>query len=178
MTETPRRRRTVTSSLNEISAVRHTGSVYSESVAMHPPSIRSHRGTKVVWPDIQPMRVPEEPVWIDLFRQKPVFTSLHMKYPVHVVPPLTSPTPFFSSFLVSGQIFKDDVNAFFLHLSRIFCFMKRLFSLCRHRKLYTFKQGICGTWNVLLHLLVSKCVLQRKDYEPFIINFCHIGGIF
>jgi hypothetical protein len=34
------------------------------------------------------MRVPEEPVCIDLFRQNPVFTSLHLKYPVHVVPPL------------------------------------------------------------------------------------------
>jgi hypothetical protein len=34
------------------------------------------------------MRVPEEPVCIDLFRQNPVFTSLHLKYPVRVVPPL------------------------------------------------------------------------------------------
>jgi hypothetical protein len=33
------------------------------------------------------MRVPEEPVCINLFRQNPVFTSLHLKYPVHVVPP-------------------------------------------------------------------------------------------
>jgi hypothetical protein len=33
------------------------------------------------------MRVPEEPVCIDLFRQNPVFTSLHLKYPAHVVPP-------------------------------------------------------------------------------------------
>ncbi len=59
-------------------------------VRSHAPSIRSHRGIKVVWPDIQPMRVPEEPVCIDLFRQKPVFTSLHLKYPVHVVPPPNS----------------------------------------------------------------------------------------
>jgi hypothetical protein len=57
-------------------------------VRSHAPSIPSHRGTKVVWPDFQPMRVPEEPVCIDLFRQNPVFTSLHLKYPVHVVPPL------------------------------------------------------------------------------------------
>ncbi len=57
-------------------------------VRSHAPSIRSHRGTKVVWPDIQPMRVSKEPVCIDLFRQKPVFTSLHLKYPVHVVQPL------------------------------------------------------------------------------------------
>jgi hypothetical protein len=34
------------------------------------------------------MRVPEEPVYIDLFRKNPVFTSLHLKYHVHVVPPL------------------------------------------------------------------------------------------
>ncbi len=56
----------------------------------HAPSIRSHRGTKVVWPDFQPMRVPEEPVFIGLFRQNPVFTSLHLKSPVHVVQPLAS----------------------------------------------------------------------------------------
>jgi hypothetical protein len=34
------------------------------------------------------MRVPEEPVYIDLFRKNPVFTSLYLKYHVHVVPPL------------------------------------------------------------------------------------------
>jgi hypothetical protein len=61
-------------------------SAYSR-IHSHTPSIRSHRGTKVVWPDIQPMRVPEEPVCIDLFRQNPVFTSLQLKYPVHVLPP-------------------------------------------------------------------------------------------
>ncbi len=37
-------------------------------VRSHAPSIRSHRGTKVVLPDFQPMRVPEEPVCIDLFQ--------------------------------------------------------------------------------------------------------------
>jgi hypothetical protein len=36
------------------------------------------------------MGVPEEPVCIGLFRQNPVFISLHLKSPVHVVPPLTS----------------------------------------------------------------------------------------
>ncbi len=30
------------------------------------------------------MSVPEEPVCVQLFRQKPVFTSLHLKSPVHV----------------------------------------------------------------------------------------------
>jgi hypothetical protein len=38
-------------------------------------------------PDFQPMRVAEEPVCIDLFWQNPVFTSLHLRPPVHVVPP-------------------------------------------------------------------------------------------
>jgi hypothetical protein len=32
-------------------------------VHSHAHSIRSHWGTKVVWPDFQPMSVPEEPVW-------------------------------------------------------------------------------------------------------------------
>jgi hypothetical protein len=59
-------------------------------VCSHAPSIPSHRGTKVVWPDFQPMRVPEEPVCIDLFWQKPVITSLHLKYPVLVAPPLST----------------------------------------------------------------------------------------
>jgi hypothetical protein len=36
------------------------------------------------------MRVTEELVFIHLFRQNPVFTSLHLKSPVHVVPPLVS----------------------------------------------------------------------------------------
>jgi hypothetical protein len=47
----------------------------------HAPSIRSHRGTEVPFPDFQPMRVSEEPVCIYLFRQNPVFTSLHLRYP-------------------------------------------------------------------------------------------------
>ncbi len=38
----------------------------------------------MVRPDFQPMRVAEEPVCVHLFRQKPVFTSLHLKSPVHV----------------------------------------------------------------------------------------------
>jgi hypothetical protein len=37
-------------------------------VRSHAPSIHSYRGTKVVWPDFQPMRVPEESVCLDLFR--------------------------------------------------------------------------------------------------------------
>jgi hypothetical protein len=42
----------------------------------------------MVVPDFQPTRVSEEPVCINLFLQNPVFTSLHLRYPVHVVPPL------------------------------------------------------------------------------------------
>ncbi len=41
----------------------------------------------MVFPDCQPMRVSEEPVCINLFRQNRVFTSLHLRSPVHVVPP-------------------------------------------------------------------------------------------
>jgi hypothetical protein len=33
------------------------------------------------------MRVPEKPACIHFFRQNPVFTTLHLKSPVHVVPP-------------------------------------------------------------------------------------------
>ncbi len=46
-------------------------------VNSHAPSIRSHKGNICKWffPDFQPMRVSEEPVCIDLFRQNPVFTS-------------------------------------------------------------------------------------------------------
>jgi hypothetical protein len=43
----------------------------------------------VVFPDFQPTRVSEEPVCIYIFRQNPVFTSLHLRSPVHVVPPLS-----------------------------------------------------------------------------------------
>jgi hypothetical protein len=41
------------------------------------------------------MRVSEEPVCIDLFWQNPVFTSLHLRSPVHVVPPqITEPVQY------------------------------------------------------------------------------------
>jgi hypothetical protein len=45
----------------------------------------------MVFPDFQPMRVSEELVCIYLFWQNPVFTSLHLRSPVRVVPPLISP---------------------------------------------------------------------------------------
>ncbi len=41
----------------------------------------------MVLPDFQPVRVSEEPVCIDIFRQNPVFNSLHLRSPVHVGPP-------------------------------------------------------------------------------------------
>ncbi len=72
-------------SLSNIRKAHRVGRVHS-----HDPSIRSLRGTKVVRPDFQPMRVPEEPFCIDLFRQNLVFTSQHLKSPVHVVQPLSA----------------------------------------------------------------------------------------
>ncbi len=54
---------------------------------VHSHAIRSHKGTNVVFPDFQPMRVSEEPVCICLFRHNPVFTSLQLRSSVHVVPP-------------------------------------------------------------------------------------------
>jgi hypothetical protein len=59
-------------------------------VHSHTPYIRSHRGTELVFLDFQPMRVSEEPVSIDLNRQNPVFTSLYLRFTVHVVPPQES----------------------------------------------------------------------------------------
>ncbi len=92
-------------------------------VHSHAPSIRSHRGTKVVWPDFQPMRVPEEPVCINLFRQNPVFTSLHLKSPFHVVPPQVpaSMQCQFHSKIQSGKNLSDwklelDSNFFLIYI--------------------------------------------------------------
>ena len=54
----------------------------TESIAMLPPF-----GPIVVFPDFQPMRVSEEPICLYLFQQNLAFTSLHLRSPVHVVPP-------------------------------------------------------------------------------------------
>ncbi len=57
----------------------------SESVATLPP-FGPIEGQK--WFDqISSQWASQKPVCIDLFRQNPVFTSLHLKYPVRVVPP-------------------------------------------------------------------------------------------
>jgi hypothetical protein len=65
-------------------------SIHTEPrVHSHAPSIWSHRETKVVFPDFQPMRVLGEPVCIYHFRQNPFFTSLHLRSHVYVVPPLS-----------------------------------------------------------------------------------------
>ncbi len=55
----------------------------TESIATLPPfgPIEGHI-TYVVFPNFQPMRVAEEPVCIYLFWLNPVFTSLHLRYPV------------------------------------------------------------------------------------------------
>jgi hypothetical protein len=57
----------------------------SESIVTLPPfgPIKGHKWFFSRFP----MRVSEEPVWISLFRQNPVFISLHLGSPVHVVPP-------------------------------------------------------------------------------------------
>jgi hypothetical protein len=48
------------------------------------------------------MRVPEEPVCIDIFRQNPVFTSLHLKSPVHeIIDPVFAKTSQNARFLLS-----------------------------------------------------------------------------
>ncbi len=70
-------------------AVRHKQVISDAGIVhSHAPSIRSHRGTKMVVPDFQSRRVSEEPVCIYLFRQNPVFTSLHLRFAVHVLTPL------------------------------------------------------------------------------------------
>ncbi len=69
-------------------------------VHSHAPSIWSHRGTSVVCPDFQLMRVSEEPVSIYLFRQNPVFTSLHLRSPVDVVLPLGGCMVYMYNFLL------------------------------------------------------------------------------
>jgi len=56
----------------------------SEPVSALPP-FGPTEGQK--WFDHISNESPEEPVCINLFRQNPVFTSLHLKSPVHVVPP-------------------------------------------------------------------------------------------
>ncbi len=55
------------------------------------------------FPDFQPTRVSEEQVCIHLFRQNPVFTSVHLRSPVHVVPPLSA-TPLASKLITSQAV--------------------------------------------------------------------------
>jgi hypothetical protein len=61
-----------------------------ESVVMLPP-FGPIEGQKWFDQISQPMRVAEEPVCIDLFRQNAVLTSLHLKYTFHVIPPKHMP---------------------------------------------------------------------------------------
>ncbi len=99
-------------------------------VRSHAPSIQSHRGIKVVWPDFQPMRVPEEPVCIDLFRQNPVFTSLHLKSPVHVHRLRNRIT--WSKFLTKLTNFEKSVFQFFGKIRYVIHSMEcRVFDQCR-----------------------------------------------
>jgi len=144
MSETPRRRRTVTSSLDGIyTGKRKEGAdcrVHSQA-----PSIRSYRGTKVVWPDLQPMRVPEEPVYIHLFRQNPGFTSLHLKSPVHVVLlNICRPTPFYrmlwTDILRRRERFSSISDICFMFASTVL-YLNRSTGLSINTKKKTIKKG-------------------------------------
>ncbi len=110
---------------------------YGRSLRPKPRSlhVRSHRGTKVAFPDSQPMRVSEEPVCIGLFRQYPVCTSLHLSL------------PFMSYRLWTAIYCKDDVNGYCLLLFcslHILCTFqsKPVNSLKRLRILYLYS-GRC-----------------------------------
>jgi hypothetical protein len=54
------------------------------------------------------MRVPEEPVCIDIFRQNPVFTSLHLKSPVHVHRLCSCPPPLHETLLIVVFAYEYD----------------------------------------------------------------------
>ncbi len=109
----------------------------SESIATVPPFglIEEYK-----WFD-QISRVPEEPVCIDLFKQNPVFTSLHLKYPVHVLPlclvtmsrclgyliqlvnslPGTTPSKFFSRRFFLCKIMRQCYNVTVLSYTESSC---------------------------------------------------------
>ncbi len=61
------------------------------------------------FPDFQPTRVSEEQVCIYLFRQNPVFTSVHLRSPVHVVPPLSA--ILLASKLITSQAVEEGIIA-------------------------------------------------------------------
>jgi hypothetical protein len=75
----------------------------------------------VVLPDFQPMRVSEEPVCINLFRQNPVFTSLHLRYPVLVVPsrPLFRDGVPYLAWILILSVYGADTIAIDLSLSAL-----------------------------------------------------------
>ncbi len=59
-----------------------------DEVHSHAPSIRSHRGQKWFFQFSSKWDSQENRVCIFSFRQNPVFASLYLRSPVHVVPPL------------------------------------------------------------------------------------------
>jgi hypothetical protein len=79
------------------------------------------------------MRVPEEPVCIDIFRQNPVFTSLHLKYPVHVVLPQSRGCFYLLHRKISNNI-SDDTHWLNLGLSLYVFEQKNLKILIHHPK--------------------------------------------
>jgi hypothetical protein len=66
------------------------GTKAAESIATLPP-FGPIEGNKRFFPDFQPIRVSGEPVCNCKIR---FFTSLHLRSPVHVVPPLALALPF------------------------------------------------------------------------------------
>jgi hypothetical protein len=83
----------------------------------------------MVLPDFQSMRVSEEPVSIYLFRQNPVFTSLHLRSPVQVVLPKDSIMPWAvkSSFKTGVQIQYRSLSLEINHLDSHNAFDKNRF---------------------------------------------------
>ena len=87
----------------------------------------------MVFPDFQPMKISEEPICIYLFRQNPVFTSLHLRSPVHVEPPLVRvggarPPPFtLSTITYKVVVYAPAERADTLPLFRLYPYMYSVF---------------------------------------------------
>ncbi len=112
------------------------------------------------------MRVPEEPVCIDLFRQNPVFTSLHLKSPVHVhrlrsnhfCPSTMGPN--------GWSVATDSVQSRHHTIS----LKKAIHSYCKDRKTYQWNNLSTGTCiNAIMNTLNSKIPFSNptksKDYS-------------
>ncbi len=106
------------------------------------------------------MRVPEEPVCIYLFRKNPVFTYLHLKSPLHVVPALSG-TYFRETFakkikfscksaIISWHLnmFTKMVSLFYLLLTSLAFFVMSTF--------VNFRENL-RHFRIVLQTLFAKC---------------------